>query len=82
MIGRRAWVAALTAALPVLPGAACRGRSPDWDDRLPGESDPARAARHAAAIDVCHRCPVQVDCARLDGVSGIVAGKLREATKW
>jgi hypothetical protein len=45
-----------------LGGAACRGADPDLffgrEDERPAE----RAARMAAAVAICHGCPVQVQC--------------------
>lgn len=55
-------LAALAAADPELAGAACKGRGPDWDAEVVGESEADRHARHARAVRVCRSCPVQPAC--------------------
>lgn len=43
----------------------CHGPHASWWDQLDlpgGERPPARAARHAKAIQVCHTCPVMTQC--------------------
>lgn len=47
---------------PGLPGAACRGRAPEFDDEVPGETVRARRVRFAAARSVCTTCPVLSRC--------------------
>jgi hypothetical protein len=69
--------------LPDLPDAACRGRDPMFDDKLPGESAEAQRARWDAALAVCRGCPAQARCrdlldapgARWPGV-GVMAGRV------
>lgn len=41
--------------LPALPGAACRGQWPDFDDRLPGETREQQQERLNAAVMVGQR---------------------------
>lgn len=69
--------AALAAVLlgPALPGAACRGRAPEFDVDLPGETDEQREQRHAKARAICARCPARRACAAaLDNAPGDVTG--------
>lgn len=59
--------------------AACRGwPEPLWDDRLPGEPDTERDARHADAIYFCRECPVTTECdaSRDERDPGVWAGKV------
>jgi hypothetical protein len=51
--------------IPALPDAACRGRDPMFDDKLPGESAAEQRARWDAALAVCRGCPAQAACRKL-----------------
>lgn len=67
---------------PPLPGAACAGLAPLHDDRVPGEDDEQREARHHQARTLCARCPALLRCtAELPHLQphdhGIWAGTLR-----
>jgi hypothetical protein len=42
--------------------AACASSAPWFDDVIDGETAEARAARLAAAVQVCERCPVVESC--------------------
>lgn len=63
-------MSAYRADLPFIPleswrgRAACLGRKDLlWDDRVEGETDPQRDARHVKAEAVCHlSCPVREEC--------------------
>lgn len=58
-------IAALAADLADerLAGAACAGLAPMFDtDSVRDETDAERDARHAAAADICARCPVRDQC--------------------
>lgn len=52
-------------ALPTtsLPGAACRGFAPLFDDWLDDENLEDRADRHRVARRVCRHCPAREPCA-------------------
>lgn len=52
------------ASLPVLDGAACRGRAGLFDPAGAHEDRAAVRARHAAALELCEGCPVVVECRR------------------
>lgn len=48
---------------PRLSDAACSGKAPMFDtDPLPGETPTDTTNRHAAAIQICHQCPVLASC--------------------
>lgn len=48
---------------PDLSLAACKGATePLWDDRLAGETDDQRDARHGRAKAYCARCPELMAC--------------------
>lgn len=72
----RMWAAELG---PALPGAACAGRAPLFDDVLPGETPDARQERHRLAARTCRACPALAVCRdrlpRLPArTSGVYAG--------
>lgn len=73
----------LIAALvdPRLRGAACTGLPHLFDDWLDdGETREARSYRHAVAVRICTRCPVQAACntaANEHDAHGIWSGHLR-----
>lgn len=47
---------------PGLPGAACRGRAPEFDAEVSGETAQQRRDRHARAAAICTGCPVRDRC--------------------
>ena len=48
---------------PALPGAACKGHAPLFDNLIDGESHPDRIYRHRRALDICEtQCPIQEQC--------------------
>lgn len=65
---------------PRLTGAACTGLPHLFDDWLDtGETREARSYRHAVAVRICTRCPVQSACrtaANEHDAHGIWAGRL------
>jgi WhiB family redox-sensing transcriptional regulator len=69
--------------LPAVPGAACAGRQPLWDDHIHGEPDDQREARHHRARAICSRCPALENCRSAAAVldrfaTGIWAGELHD----
>ncbi|UNN00741.1 WhiB family transcriptional regulator [Rhodococcus opacus] len=68
-----------------LLGAACVGHHAWFDDRHDDEREPARAARHRVAGEICARCPVlgacrQVYAEHAGRVAGVWAGEVRTDT--
>jgi len=69
---------------PSLPGAACTGKAPMFDDWIHGEPAEDREARLQEARKVCRGCPVWAGClARriemergLEPVAGVWAGEV------
>jgi len=62
---------------------ACFGHEhPEWfDDRLPGENDAQRAARHRKALAVCSGCEVRAWCLSTVqvGQDGVRGGQVLDA---
>ena len=51
--------------LPItaMPGAACRGHAPLFDETLHGETEAEQTERHERARAMCSRCPALEQCA-------------------
>ncbi len=78
------FLAALAAAVPPLPGAACRGRPELFDPAEPDEGPDTLDDRHTAALALCKACPALTPCAAwFDGLrtqdrpEGVIAGRRR-----
>ncbi|HEY2205133.1 MAG TPA: WhiB family transcriptional regulator [Pseudonocardia sp.] len=71
--------------MPELVDASCVGMAEQFDDLVSGEHHTHRAARHRAAVRICHRCPAFDACEQLAAtvpareLSGIWAGRVRGA---
>ncbi|WP_213572469.1 WhiB family transcriptional regulator [Rhodococcus sp. USK13] len=70
---------------PRLVGAACVGHHELFDDRHEREQETERAARHAAAVRICARCPVRTACRDVASehtqhIEGVWAGQLQNST--
>lgn len=63
---------------PNLPGAACKGHDPLFDNRIDKETDQQRDQRHAQAIEICITCPIFDRCKPGPEDEGIWAGVLYE----
>lgn len=66
---------------PRLDGALCRGRSPEWDADVAGESPLERHRRIGAAVTTCSMCPALASCSALlpelpRTTSGVWAGQV------
>jgi WhiB family redox-sensing transcriptional regulator len=80
LVGTRALPALEPLLGPALPGAACAGRAPRFDDAIDGETPKQRRARLVSAAEVCEPCPVRARCNRIaDAIPaavGVWAGSL------
>ncbi len=74
-------------AIPLLPGALCKGQARTWDEPPPANRDPApddTAGRLEFAVSACRRCPALAACAHWaasvppGALAGVVAGQVRE----
>lgn len=63
---------------PNLPGAACKGHDPLFDNHVDKETNQQRDIRHAQAIEICLSCPVLDQCKPGPEDEGIWRGALYE----
>ncbi|BBZ03603.1 hypothetical protein MCHIJ_30400 [Mycolicibacterium chitae] len=71
--------------IPLLPGAACVGRSELFDERADHEDPDDRKYRHDKAVRICRACPAQPDCTTwfeslptAQKPTGVIAGRNHE----